>query len=329
MKKLAVILTLGAVAGCLLSAGCSKSKNAATQSGNNADSTMTSGTSDQPVEMKIKWAVGKDYPMRMELEQTTKTDVPGQPQPLVQEVKITQDFDFSALNQLANGGWQLELKFESETMNVSQGDRNVATFDSMQNQAQDGNNPVAPILRAMIGARIQYFTDANGKVEKVGGLDELRNRIAATGKPQEQAMFDQMFSEDTLKRYGSFADAMPDHAVSVGDSWRVKKDMPSPIGVLTLDLKYTFKNWGQHGGRQCVYVVAEGDISTKTISTATGAAVEIKKGKTTGDFWYDPGLGMIVDVNNDQDMSLKVTTRNQTMTSQFNQKVRLALVGGQ
>jgi hypothetical protein len=329
MKRLVVVLSLGAVAGGVLLSGCSKSKNATTQSGNSAGSTTANGASDQPVEMKIKWAPGKEYPMRMELEQTTKTDVPGQPQPLIQEVKITQDFDFSGLKQLDNGGWELELKFESEMMNVSQGDHNVASFDSAQSPAQDAGNPVAPILRAMIGARIQYFTDANGKVEKVGGLDELRNRIDTTGKPQEQAMFNQMFSEDTLKQYGSFADAMPDHAVTIGDSWRLKKDVSTPIGVLTLNLEYTFKNWEQHASRNCAHVEAEGDISTKSVSTASGMMVEIKKGKISGEFWYDPALGMIVEGNNNQDLSLKVTTRTQTMTSQFNQKVRVALVEGQ
>ena len=54
--------------------------------------------------------------------------------------------------------------------------------------------------------------------------------------------------------------------------------------------------------------------------------VEIKKGTISGEFWYDPALGMIVEANNDQDLALKITTRTQTMTSQFNQNVRIALV---
>jgi hypothetical protein len=329
MKRLAVLLTLGAVAGCLLSTGCSKSKNAATQSGNNAASTTASVASDQPVDMRINWSVGRNYPMSMELDQTTKTDVPNQPQPVVQEVKISQAFDMSVLKALDNGGRQLEFQFESQTMDVSQGDRSVLSFNSLQDSAQDTNNPVAPVLRAMIGVRVQFFTDANGKVERVEGTDALAKRFAASGNPQVQALVQQMFGEETLKRYGSFADAMPGHVVKVGDNWPLKEDVTTAIGLVTVNLKYTFKNWEQHRNRNCAHVEVEGELSTKTISTATGAAVEIKKGKITGEFWYDPALGMIVDVNNDQDMWLKVTTRTQTMTSRFHQKVRLALVGGQ
>ena len=122
--------------------------------------------------------------MRIELAQSTKTEVPDQPQPVVQEMNLTQGFDISALKELENGGRQLELKFESESMDVSQGGQSVLSFDSLQSPALDANNPVAPVLRAMIGARIQYFTDANGKVERMDGrgrIDEARchDRTAA------------------------------------------------------------------------------------------------------------------------------------------------------
>ena len=334
MKKLLILLPLCAVAGCLWLSGCSKSKNAATQSGNSAGSATAASatataTSDQSLEMKIKWAVGKDYPMHMQMDQITKTDVPGQPQPFVQKMNIGQDFDFSAVKQLDNGGWQLQLKFDSETMDMAQGDHNVISFNSAQSSDQDGNNPAAPIMRAMIGARIQYFTDANGKVERVEGVDELKSHIAASGQPQNQAILNQMINADAFKQYGSFADAMPDHRVAIGDDWTLNKDVSTFIGVLTVNLKYTFKNWEQHGDRNCARVEAEGSISTKSVSTATGMAVEITKGTITGEFWYDPTQGMIVEADNEQNLSLKITTRQQTMTSQFNQKTRVTLLPGQ
>jgi outer membrane murein-binding lipoprotein Lpp len=68
MKRIVILLSLGAVAGGVLLSGCSKSKKAATQSGSNADSSGTAAVaSDSPVEMKIKWTAGKKYAMRMEL----------------------------------------------------------------------------------------------------------------------------------------------------------------------------------------------------------------------------------------------------------------------
>ena len=316
------------MAGSLLSSGCSKSKPVAPSSGSSADATAASVASDDPVEMRIHWMVGRKYPLRMELTQSTRTEMPNQAKLLIQDVKLNQDFNIAALKELDNGGRQLELRFEGEQMKVSQGDQPILRFDSAQSPAQDARDPAAPVLRAVLDARIQYFTDAGGKVEKMAGVDELTKRITATGRPQEQAMFNQMFSEDTLKRYGSFGEAMPGHAVKIGDSWRLRKDMPSPIGILALNLKYTFQNWEQFGDRKCAHVEAEGELSSKSISAATGMMVEITKGKISGEFWYDPALGMIVETHNDLDLTLKITTRAQSMTSQFSQKTRLALVDG-
>ena len=328
MKKTIAHLLLGIVAGgLLLSSGCSKPKKPAVASGSSADSTAAAAAADRPVDMKIKWVVGKKYAMRMEFAQGTETKVPNQPEPVKQEVNMTQDFNFSALKQLDNGGWELQLEFENQTMDVTQGGHSVLSFDSNEKAAQETNNPIAPILRAMTDARLQYYTDAAGKVEKMDGVDDLMKRIAATGKPQQRAMFQQMFSEDTLKRYGSFSEALPNRSVNVGDSWSMKNDIVSTIGTLTIDMKYTFQNWEQHGDRRCAHVEAAGDISSKSVSAATvGAAVEIEKGKVSGEMWFDPELGMIVDFNSDQKMSLKVTTRQQTVTPQLTQKVRLSLM---
>jgi len=326
MKKFVVVFPFCVVVGCVLLSGCSKSKNPVTPSGNNADSGGASATAAESAEMRIKWTVGKKYVMRMEFNQGTETTLPNQPQPMKSEVNVAQDFDISALKELDNGGRQLELEFVDETMDVSQGGNKVLSFDSAQSPAQDTNNPIAPMLRLMVGTRLQYFTDADGKVQKVEGVDALMNRVAPTEKPRQQAMFKQMFSEDTLKKYASFGDEMPNRIINVGESWSSKKDVTSAIGVLTVDMKYTFKNWEQHGDRKCAHIEAVGDISTKSISNASGAVVEIEKGKISGDIWFDPELGMIVEVNNNQNMTMKVTTQARTMTPQMTQKIRLTLV---
>ena len=326
MKKLFVILPVCALTAGLFLTACSKSKTASSQSGKGTDSTMDAGTSKNPVDMRITWKVGKKYPMHIELNQSTKTDVPDQQQPVAQDMNLTQDFDISALKELDGGGRQLELQFNNQAINVSQGGQTVLSFNSTDSQGADNNDPAAAILRALVGARIQYFTDANGKVERMEGVDALEKRVAATGQPREQAMFAQMFSKDTLKRYCSFADGMPNRTVNIGDSWPFKEDITTSIGLLALDMKYTFKNWEQYADRKCAHVVGTGRILSKSVSTVNGALVEIENGKIAGDFWFDPALGMIVAFNDDEDMALKITTRAQTLKTQFDQKVRLALV---
>jgi hypothetical protein len=328
-RTLAVIISAGVLAGALFLCGCSKSANptSSASSGNSTSSTNAEFASpDSPVDMQIKWTTGRKYPMHIELEQISKTDVPGQPQPVAQDLKLAQDFNLSALKPLDNGGQQLELTFENETMNILLGDRSVLSFDSTQDPSQDTNNPVAPVLRAIIGARIEYFTGPNGEYQRMEGLDELRNRAQANARQEGRGLFDAMFNEDALKQYCAFADSMPGHPVKVGDSWRLKKDISNRIGVLSLNLKYTFKDWQPFNQRNCAHVELSGDISTKSISVAAGAEVDIEKGTISGQFLYDPALDMIVSANNNMNLALKITTRAQTMTSQFTQNSRVALL---
>jgi hypothetical protein len=327
MKKIITLVSLATVAGVLLS-GCSKPKKPATPSDSgDASSATAAAATDGPVDMKIKWVAGKTFAMRMEMNMDTEMKVPNQPDPVKQNIKLTQNFNLGGIKKLDNGGWELQLEFENETLEVLLGGRSVLTFDSNENPAQETNNPVAPILRAMVGAQLQYYTDASGKVEKMGGVDDLMKRITAAGTERQRGMFQQMFSEDTLKRYGSFSEALPNRIVNIGESWSQKNDIVSTIGTLTMDMNYTFKNWEQHGDRKCAHVEAAGTIATKTVTAANvGAAVEVQNGKITGDFWFDPELGMIVDVHNTQDMTLKITTRTQNLSQQLSQKIRLSLV---
>jgi hypothetical protein len=180
----------------------------------------------------------------------------------------------------------------------------------------------------MIGARIEFFTDPAGKIEKMEGIDELKGRIATMADPQGQALLNQMFSEDTLGQYGSFADTVPGRTVAVGDSWRLQKDITNAIGILALDLKFTLKNWQQRGDARCAHVDTEGTLSSKSLvgeSAASGVQVEITKGTITGEFWYDPALGMIVESDNNQNLALKITMRSATLSSQFKRKARVSI----
>lgn len=279
-----------------------------------------------PIGMEMKWQAGKKYVMRRETTQTSETKQPNQPKPVKQLVKMAQDFNFSLVKELDNGGWQLQLEFEGLTMEVTAGDRKVFSADSTQNSAQDAKNPVGARLRKMVGARLQYFINANGKVEKMEGYQELVNRVAGAN-PQEQAAFRDLFNENTLKQYGSIGeDTTPRRVVKLGDSWAIRLEVPADIGNLNLDLKCTFKNWEQHADHKCMRIKFTGNFSPKAAANTPIVPVKLEKGTLSGELWFDPDLGMVVEMAFDADMSLKINERGQILTVPSNQKTRLALV---
>ncbi|HMP83322.1 MAG TPA: DUF6263 family protein [Verrucomicrobiota bacterium] len=325
MKKTTVISSLCVATIFALLVGCSKREESNASSGAGDTVAGRVSKSDDPAELKVKWPIGTTYSMRMELDQTSETKVPNQPEPIQQAVKMTQDFDMSAVKELANGGRQLELQFKGLTMTVSQEGQQVMNFDSARSESGDAGNPIVPLLRKMVGARLLYVIDASGKVEKVEGVSELMTRIGFNRKSQTHAMFGQMFSEETLKQYGAFGEAMPNRIVKVGESWSDEREMDSGIGRMNVDMKSTFKNWNQYGDYKCALIRVEGKMSSASGAPSPGTTITMEKGTTSGDIWFDPVLGMIVNQIVNQDMTLKMMAGSQSISPQIKQRIRVAL----
>jgi hypothetical protein len=271
-----------------------------------------------PVQMQMKWQAGKKYAMHRETIQTeTKTQSK-------QVQKMTQDFSLSLVRDLDNGGQQLQLEFESLALEVTVGDRKAFSADSTQSSAQDARNPVGARLRRMVGAHLQYFVNANGKVEKMEGYSELVKQ-AAGENPKDQAAFRDLFNESVLQKFGSFGeDSTPHRVGKLGDSWPIHLEDPSGAGLLNVDLKCTFKNWERHGDRRCMRVIFAGTV--QAAPNAASLPVKIENGRVSGETWFDPKLEMIVEIAFEADMNLKITRQGQTVTSPLNQKTRFTLV---
>jgi RNA polymerase sigma factor (sigma-70 family) len=275
-----------------------------------------------PVDMQMKWQAGRKYAMHRETIQT-ETKPPNQSK---QVQKMTQDFSLSLVRDLDNGGQQLQLEFESLALEVTVGDRKLFSADSAQDSVLDAKNPVGARLRRMVGAHLQYFVNANGKVEKMEGYSELVKQ-AAGENPKDQAAFRDLFNEKVLAKFGSFGeDSTPHRVVKLGDSWAVHLEEPSNAGTLNVDLKCTFKNWEQHADRKCMQIKFTGNITPQADPNTANLPVKIEKGRLSGETWFDPELGMIVEIAFDADMNLKINQRGQTLTVPVNQKTRFALV---
>ncbi len=273
-----------------------------------------------PVEMQMKWQAGKKYAMHRETIQT-ETKPPSQAK---QVQKMAQDFNLSLVRDLDNGGQQLQLEFEGLTVEVGDGEHKLFSADSTQDTALDARNPVGARLRRMVGAHLQYFVNANGKVEKMQGYPDLVKQ-AAGENPKDQAAFQDLFDEKVLEKFGSFGeDSTPHRVVKLGDSWAIHLEQPSGAGAHYVDLKCTFKSWEQHEDRKCMRIVFAGTIVAAP--DAASLPVMIENGRVSGETWFDPKLEMIVEISYDADMNLRITRQGQTVIAPLTQKTRFVLV---
>ncbi len=323
MKTLRSILFIHAVVACAVLVGCSKTDN--------TPPTGVKGvTPEGKMEMQFKWTVGKQYVMRMDLHRTSETDVPNIKKPVPQDVDMAQDYTISVLKELPDDGRELQLEFTGMKLGVKMGERMLMNFDSAQDNSSDTRNPVAPMLRKMVGGKLTYVTDAGGRVVRMEGFQEFAKRVTSGSKPEVQAMFSGMYSEGQLKMFCDVARMAPSRGVKPGDSWDMNfQEEMGNLGTMSVNSKQKFKDWEQHGNRKCARIESTGTITSKPTAAAGTAslfAIEIEKGKMTGTGWFDPDLGMVVESTADQDMTMKITTQGQTMTSRAKQTINFKLL---
>lgn len=319
MKNVIFFLLLSAVAGFGWT-GCNQAsaspKGPSTNSVPAADATVvTNGT----VTLKIKWETGRKYHVQMECIQSWET--PGQTGTQAGSritMGLTHEYSVSVARELAGGGRQLGLELSVEKMFYQMGEVPVLNFDSAQSSSADAGNPVAPLLRKMVGARVQCFTDGEGRVTKIEGFKELYARLG-NGQRQIRSMIQEMYNETNLKQVFNFAAAVqPEGAVSIGDTWPVHLEMPDPVGLMVMDLNCAFKNMEPRAGHPCARLEFQGGVTSKAPENQAPGGIRILDGSVSGRAWFDPDMGMLVNSETEQHMNVQTTAAGKPVTTRFN-----------
>jgi len=328
MKKPVLLITVALTLGLSMTA-CNKSGKLNTTSKTPAPS--------GPVEFKLKWPVGEHIVQSLDFKQKSETTVPNQPTPVKQEMAMGQSYGLSVLKEDADGGHEVEMEILRMRMKMNQGSRTLFDYDSDKKSPGDNANPVAEVLQKIVGAKLQFFLDASNSVQRVEGINELRNRLTTSGNPRDPSgAIKGIFSEDYFKQMMDFGQNLPSKPVQPGDSWSATRDISmGEIGALTLNYDITFKNWEQRGKRTCARLEYQGTVKSRPAPNpaSNGMTMTIQSGNTSGVSWFDPELGMVIDSNFNQDMKMTITvamptrgkTVTQTMTSDVSQEINMKL----
>jgi hypothetical protein len=328
---IAVALTLS-----LSWVGCNKSGKLDTKSEFKAPS--------GPVELKLKWAVGERVVMNMDLKQNMEMIMPNQPGSMKQDMTMGQKYGLTVLKETPDGGHEVEMEYLSARMTMEMGGKKLLDYDSDKKPGSDKANPMvepmADMFGKIIGAKIQYFMNASNEVERIEGVDELMNRMSSGGKsnPGAEMFKSSMFNKDHFKQLMSANRFMPPKPVQPGDTWPVKQSYEmGPLGNLEMDFDSTLQGWEMHGKRNCARIEFQGTAKSTpgTNANPTGMSMTILDGNFSGVSWFDPELGITIDMTMNQDMKMAMTipmngrgnaaARTQTMTNIMSQVITMKL----
>ena len=301
------ILMSALLALCLTGAGCNRA--------NKVVVTVKSQPTT-PMELKLKWPLGRHGVQTMEMDMTSVTTVPsmGRSQPaqtMTNDMTVGQQVALTVTKELDAGQREVEMAYLSTKMASTMNGKTLLAFDSTQ-KPDTTTDPLAATLGKMVGAKIQFTLDASNVVVAVAGVDELQNRLEGVTKADPTGMLKNLLNEDSLKRNLDFARYLPGKPVQPGDTWPVQQKFSmGPLGTMVANFTYTLNGWEQSHGRWCARIGIDGTLQTQPgdnpDSPIKGMKFTITNGTCSGETWFDLDLGMFVDMTLDQDMKVSVT----------------------
>lgn len=259
------------------------------------------------VRLQVKWPVGNRYIYRMDLEQNSTNNIPQMPRPMQQTVTMAMTYAINVLKETENGGRELEMEFLANEMEIKMGEQIMMAFDSKETKDAP-QNPIAAPFRKMIGSKVKIQVDSTGKVERVVGLDEWLNSLAADGAARN--MLAQQFNEGYFRQIADFGRGLPEKPVEVGDTWPFVMDMPAgPLGKININSTIMFKDLEEREGHKSAVLQAIGTFKGEPGAGAGPMGnMSVEQGKLSGTTWFGAELGALVESVTDQSMRLKGET---------------------
>jgi hypothetical protein len=309
VQRVVIVVVCG-----FIGAGCNKSGNPKGDAAKKGEKNAAAAPQQniEPILLKVKWPVGNRYTQRMNVTSSSEMTMPQSPKPVAQEVKMEQEYALEVAREREKGGRELNLEFLSTEMEVKSAGKVVMNVDTKgEAGAAEASDSLAASYRQLVGAKIKYHLNERNMVEKIEGLKEFVDKATSKAPAQGKATMRSMFNEDYFKQIVEFGKHFPSKPVKPGDSWPVKTQIAmGPLGFVVADLNYTFKGLEQHEKRNCAAIDFTGTLTSKPPTNGAAPAattMNLEKGTMSGKTWFDPDLGMVVDLAMDQDLMMKVT----------------------
>jgi hypothetical protein len=309
MKKL-TLPCFSLLAWGLLLQGCSPSSDSPGSSSGTGEGSESVSLPEGAAMLQIKWPVGNHYVQRMDLRQKSSTKLPQRPEPVKQDVLMSQEYGITVMEELEPAGRELDMEYMFVSLDVNMNDRPVLSFDSGGESLSGPEDPMATLFRNMVGMRLTLLLDESNLVESVVGLDEFLTKIAKTSPPRSREIMTNVFGEDTFKQMVELGRGLPSYPVQPGDTWSATNEIVSgPMGKLKMNLDYTFEKWEAREGRACAVLQFEGTLESSGGGGIgpMGLKMQLESGTMTGRTWFDPDLGTPVETDADQEMQMLMT----------------------
>jgi hypothetical protein len=291
-------LIIAALALSLPAVGCKKAGTVAV---------TTVAAPSGPVELKLKWPVGRRLVQDFGEQDGGEIFVAGVSQSSRQDKSTEQRFAVSVVKERAMDGHETEWKLLSCRMGVTNGADTVLNFDTTQ---KSPGNPVAGAFQRVVGSKIRCLLDYRGCVEKVDGAEAFRTRLLTGVRGDSAELLKGMYDAGYFQRMLvlSSAQMLPENPVAPGDSWPAQFEIPlENLGSMDMDFTCTLQDWEARDGRYCAHIAMAGTLRFDPGQAGPGVKLSFEDGHCSGEMCFDLDLGAFVESSVQMELKVLVT----------------------
>jgi serine/threonine protein kinase len=277
--------------------------------GNKLDQPSTFMPPAGPVELKSKWTLGTRIVADVRMRQTTEVFKLDPPHPVKSDFCMGHQLCFSVLKETPDGEHEVEMEFLTFWMGGRTGGC-TWLHDSTKGSALEKPSKVSNLFAQIIGGKIRYSLNAGNEVKRMEGVDEFMARIKSGEQPKELAEIRDLFSKAYFKNLATERSYLSGNAVQPRDVWPFQDERRWTSRLVVSEFKVNFRNWEQHGKRNCARLEFQGIMKGMPRPDAEPCATRPKRvmadtGNTSsGVSWFDPELGMTLETVTRNEMTL-------------------------
>ena len=255
------------------------------------------------------------------------------PQQMNQKMTMTMAMEMVVDKPTATGQ-QLHITYRRIQQAVKGGPVEMSYDSADKAEKTDEKNPLA-VLGGLVDAAIDVTLDADGKVTKVKGMNEIWDKMAQDNPAAAGQMKKSMGEKMLTEQLSQSARQLPTKPVAVGDSWDYSQKQDLPMGG-TLDMKTTctLKKIEQSGDHKVAVIDMTGgtakvnaDTEKKPADDATAQKLKMDL-QQTGTMKVNIATGQTEESNVLQDMSMNMAMGEMTMSVKGKTKISTTMKEG-
>ena len=248
------------------------------------------------VAFHLSWPVGNRYVQRLTLNEQNRLQLPGRPQPLVEEISLAQQYALTVDREDVSGGHELEVILLDTRIDVDVNGRSILNLDTTRDPAEGDAAALHEVFHGVQDMTVMVHLNVSNHTARMTGVNEIKSTVLARLPPQTRSVLSRVYTEDYFNQLALLVPlrALNQITARVGETWATAVGVDSEaLGSAVWRLRFTFEKWDTLNARRCAVLRFEGTLDKvgDGKSKSMGLDSQIERGAMTGTTWFDPELG--------------------------------------